>query len=103
MNYSPTLVPKLINLQAQIQLEVVVGPERQMGPKKCQKTGRRIKLHLCAKPLFNKLMELALLSLFFAFLLACVADALNLLYIAYGLYKWFRRVRGPAATQATFL
>ena len=27
--------------------------------------------------------------------LACVADALNLLY------KWFRRVRGPAATQAT--
>ena len=30
--------------------------------------------------------------------LACVADALNLLYI--GLYKGFRRVRGPAATQA---
>ena len=29
---------------------------------------------------------------------ACVADALNLLY---GLYKWFRRVRWPAATQAT--
>ena len=29
--------------------------------------------------------------------IACVADALNLLY---GLYKWFRRVRGPAATQA---
>ena len=28
----------------------------------------------------------------------CVADALNLLY---RLYKWFRRVRGPAATQAT--
>ena len=28
---------------------------------------------------------------------ACVADALNLLYI----YKGFRRVRGPAATQAT--
>ena len=29
--------------------------------------------------------------------LACVADALNLLYIA---YKGFRRVRGPAATKA---
>ena len=29
---------------------------------------------------------------------ACVADALNILYR--GLYKWFRRVRGPAATQA---
>ena len=28
--------------------------------------------------------------------LACLADALNLLY-----NKWFRRVRGPAATQAT--
>ena len=28
--------------------------------------------------------------------LACVADTLNLLYIN----KWFRRVRGPAATQA---
>ena len=28
---------------------------------------------------------------------ACVANALNLLY---RLYKWFRRVRGPAATQA---
>ena len=33
------------------------------------------------------------------FQIACVADALNLLY---GLYKWFRRVRGPATTQATF-
>ena len=32
-------------------------------------------------------------------ILACVADTLNLLYT--GLYKWFRRVRGPAATQAT--
>ena len=31
---------------------------------------------------------------------ACVAAALNLLYRAYGLYKWFRRVRRPAATQA---
>ena len=31
-------------------------------------------------------------------LIACVADTLNLLY---RLYKWFRRVRGPAATQAT--
>ena len=31
--------------------------------------------------------------------IACVADALNLLYIY--IYKWFRRVRGPAATQAT--
>ena len=29
---------------------------------------------------------------------ACVADALNLLN---RLYKWFRQVRGPAATQAT--
>ena len=28
--------------------------------------------------------------------IACVADALNLLY---RLYKWFRRVRGPAAKQ----
>ena len=32
--------------------------------------------------------------------IACVADALNLLYID-GLYKGFRRVRGPAATQAS--
>ena len=31
---------------------------------------------------------------------ACVAAALNLRYRAYGLYKWFRRVRRPAATQA---
>ena len=31
---------------------------------------------------------------------ACVAAALNLPYRAYGLYKWFRRVRRPAATQA---
>ena len=36
---------------------------------------------------------------------ACVADALNLLYgannyFADGLYQWFRRVRGPVATQA---
>ena len=30
--------------------------------------------------------------------LACVVDTLNLLY---RLYKWFRRVRGPAATQVT--
>ena len=29
---------------------------------------------------------------------ACVADALNILYR--GLYKWFRRVRGPAAAKA---
>ena len=35
----------------------------------------------------------------FTQLLACVADALNLLYID----KGFRRVRGPAATQATQL
>ena len=32
--------------------------------------------------------------------LACVADALNLLYIADYIYKWFSRARGPAATQA---
>jgi len=32
--------------------------------------------------------------------IACVADALNLLYRD-GLYKWFRGVRGPNATQAT--
>ena len=39
------------------------------------------------------------------YLVACVADALNLLCIASanGLYKWFRRVRGPAATQANYL
>ena len=34
-------------------------------------------------------------------LIACVADTLNLLYRD-GLYKWFRRVRGPAATQANY-
>ena len=31
---------------------------------------------------------------------ACVAAALNPRYRAYGLYKWFRRVRRPAAMQA---
>ena len=31
---------------------------------------------------------------------ACVSAALNLRYRACGLYKWFRRVRRPAATQA---
>ena len=34
-------------------------------------------------------------------IIACVADTLNRLYR--GLYKWFRRVRGPAATQATLI
>ena len=43
----------------------------------------------CLPPDLNSLLSLA-----------CVADALNLLYIA---YKGFRRVRGPAATQAICL
>lgn len=33
---------------------------------------------------------------------ACVSNALNLLYTD-GLYKWFKRVRGLAATQANYL
>ena len=50
--------------------------------------------YLVRLTLFKELSVLTLIT----GVIACVADALNLLYI--GLYKGFRRVRGPAATQA---